>query len=183
MKRQRKFKQGAVAIGPDHSRKVMFHQLYMTKRQMSWLNAIELREYRQRSGVPTQNQAAPTIQIQVRATAPRNCRTVWPRKAVTCCMWRSALIIPRKSMFAALGWLGRRANVVAAAMKRGTMPLNNSEKLREWMFFVGRDSFRHLPKSLPRSWDALGLLRHFHHCGVGVDGAGLSFLRYLATHH
>ncbi|PYM01728.1 MAG: hypothetical protein DMF19_05455, partial [Verrucomicrobia bacterium] len=44
----------------------------------------------------------------------------------------------------ALGRLGRRANVVAAAMKRRTMPSNNSTKPEERDFFCRvRDGFRH----------------------------------------
>jgi len=50
-----------------------------------------------------------------------------------------------------LSRLGRRANVVAAAMKRGTMPLNNSEKPRERdVFCRAQDSFRHFARALPQ---------------------------------
>jgi low affinity Fe/Cu permease len=57
-------------------------------------------------------------------------------------------------MFAALTGLARRANVVAAAMKRGTMPLNNSEKPQEQDFFCrAQDSFRRFAR---RSSEVLG---------------------------
>jgi low affinity Fe/Cu permease len=53
-----------------------------------------------------------------------------------------------------LSRLGRRANVVAAAMKRGTMPLNNSEKPRERdVFCRAQDSFRHFAR---KSSEVLG---------------------------
>jgi low affinity Fe/Cu permease len=53
-----------------------------------------------------------------------------------------------------LSRLGRRANVVAAAMKRGTMPLNNSEKPQERdVFCRAQDSFRRLAR---RSSEVLG---------------------------
>jgi low affinity Fe/Cu permease len=54
----------------------------------------------------------------------------------------------------ALSRLGRRANVVAAAMKRGTMPLNNSEKPRERdVFCRAQDSFRRFAR---KSSEVLG---------------------------
>jgi low affinity Fe/Cu permease len=56
-------------------------------------------------------------------------------------------------MFAALTGLARRANVVAAAMKRGTMPLNNSEKPQERVFCRAQDSFRRFAR---RSSEVLG---------------------------
>jgi low affinity Fe/Cu permease len=50
--------------------------------------------------------------------------------------------------------LGRRANVVAAAMKRRAMPLNNSEKPREGdVFCRAQDSFRHFAR---KSSEVLG---------------------------
>jgi low affinity Fe/Cu permease len=50
--------------------------------------------------------------------------------------------------------LGRRANVVAAAMKRETMPLNNSEKPQERdVFCRAQDSFRHFAR---KSSEVLG---------------------------
>jgi low affinity Fe/Cu permease len=53
-----------------------------------------------------------------------------------------------------LSRLGRRANVVAAAMKRGTMPLNNSEKPREPdVFCRAQDSFRRFAR---KSSEVLG---------------------------
>jgi low affinity Fe/Cu permease len=54
----------------------------------------------------------------------------------------------------ALSRLGRRAKVVGAAMKRGTMPSNNSAKTEERDFFCRvRDSFRHFAH---RSAEVLG---------------------------
>jgi low affinity Fe/Cu permease len=53
-----------------------------------------------------------------------------------------------------LSQLGRRANVVAAAMKRGIMPLNNSEKPQERdVFCRAQDSFRRFAR---RSSEVLG---------------------------
>jgi low affinity Fe/Cu permease len=53
-----------------------------------------------------------------------------------------------------LSRLGRRANVVAAAMKRGSMPLNNSEKPQKRDFFCrAQDSFRRFAR---RSSEVLG---------------------------
>jgi low affinity Fe/Cu permease len=59
--------------------------------------------------------------------------------------------------------LGRRANVVAAAMKRRTMPLNNSEKPQERDFFCRvRDGFRHFAhrsaEVLGSAWAFIGAL-------------------------
>src|SRR6476660_3022757 len=57
-------------------------------------------------------------------------------------------------MFAPLSGGGRRANVVAAAMKRGSMPLNNSEKPQKRDFFCrAQDSFRHFAR---KSSEVLG---------------------------
>src|SRR6478672_9498346 len=57
-------------------------------------------------------------------------------------------------MFAPLSGGERRANVVAAAMKRGSMPLNNSEKPQKRDFFCrAQDSFRHFAR---KSSEVLG---------------------------
>ena len=62
-----------------------------------------------------------------------------------------------------LSRLGRRANVVAAAMKIGTMPSNNSEKPQERDFVCRvRDSFRHFARKssevLGSAWAFIGAI-------------------------
>jgi low affinity Fe/Cu permease len=62
-----------------------------------------------------------------------------------------------------LSRLRRRANVVAAAMKIGTMPLNNSEKPQERDFVCRvRDSFRHFARKssevLGSAWAFIGAI-------------------------
>src|SRR5947209_18391089 len=83
---------------------------------------------RMRSGVATyriRSRQLFRIQRFGRDRAAGTAGTVCGReKAVTCCMWKSALIIPPEAVKInvrrILSRLRRRANVVAAAMKRGT---------------------------------------------------------------
>jgi low affinity Fe/Cu permease len=115
------------------------------------------REHRQNEErrADVKNQVAPTIQDpKVRARpCGRNCRNgLRPRKS------GDVLHVEKRANYSleavkingrrTLSRLGRRANVVAAAMKRGTMPLNNSKKPRERDFFCrAQDSFRHFARS------------------------------------
>src|SRR5437870_11772905 len=124
------------------------------------LREREHRQNEQRRG-DVQNQVAPTIQDpKVRARpCGRNCRNgLRPRKS------GDVLHVEKRANYSLeavkinvrplLSRLGRRANVVAAAMKRGTMPLNNSEKPRERdVFCRAQDSFRHFAR---KSSEVLG---------------------------
>src|SRR6266436_1641346 len=120
----------------------------------------EHRQNEQRRG-NVENQVAPTIQDpKVRARpCGGNCRNgLRPRKS------GDVLHVEKRANYSleamkinvrrTLSRLGRRANVVAAAMKRGTMPLNNSEKPRERdVFCRAQDSFRHFAR---KSSEVLG---------------------------
>ena len=121
------------------------------------------REHRQNEErrADVKNQVAPAIQDPKVRARPRgrNCRNgLWPRKS------GDVLHVEKRANYSleavkinvrrTLSRLGRRANVVAAAMKRGTMPLNNSEKPRERdVFCRAQDSFRHFAR---KSSEVLG---------------------------
>src|SRR5882724_4996445 len=121
------------------------------------------REYRQNEErrADVKNQVPPTLRNPKGRARPRggNCRNgKWPRKG------GDALHVEKRANYSldaekinvrrTLTRLGRRANVVAAAMKRGTMPLNNSEKPRERdVFCRAQDSFRHFAR---KSSEVLG---------------------------
>jgi low affinity Fe/Cu permease len=121
------------------------------------------REHRQNEErrADVKNQIAPAIQDPKAWARPRggNCRNgLWPRKGgdVLHVVERAnySLEAVKINVRPTLRRPGRRANVVAAAMKRGTMPLNNSEKPRERdVFCRAQDSFRHFAR---RSSEVLG---------------------------
>src|SRR5947207_13126467 len=82
-------------------------------------------------------------------------------------MWRSAANYSLEAVKInaphALSRLGRRANVLAAAMKRRAMPLNNSEKPQERDVFCRvRDGFRHFAHKsaavLGSAWAFIGAI-------------------------
>ena len=115
-------------------------------------------------------QVAPAIQNPKVGERPRgwNCRNgLWPRKS------GDVLHVEKRANYSleavkinvprTFSDLGRRANVVAAAMKRRAMPLNNSKKPQERDVFCRvRDGFRHFAHKsaavLGSAWAFIGAI-------------------------
>ena len=143
------------------------------KVDVLWAPArLREREHRQNEEwrADVKNQVAPTIQDPKVRARPRggNCRNgLWPRKGgdvlhveerANYSLEAVKINVPRT-----LSDLGRRANVVAAAMKRRAMPLNKSKKPQERDFICRvRDGFRHFAHKsaavLGSAWAFIGAI-------------------------